>query len=107
VSGAVDRLCDRRRIELQEFAQAPGFQAIRAQSELTQMKYVDDIELASMTEWHGRILLLAGRVGKSGTIFRQRVSWSFRPGPLGLVAGGEDEQLCAARKPVSKKYVRP
>ena len=58
--GAVECLRDRRRIELQQFAQSAGLQAIRTESKFSKVKYFQDIELARVTERHVRILLLAG-----------------------------------------------
>jgi hypothetical protein len=78
-SGAVECLCDRGRIELQQFAQSAGLQAIRTESKFTKVKYFQDIELARMTERHVRILLLAGRGGNAVGFLTLQTAWSFRP----------------------------
>jgi hypothetical protein len=49
VTGAVDRLRDCGRIEFQQFAQSAGLQAIRTKTKFTEVKYLQDIELARMT----------------------------------------------------------
>jgi len=79
VPGAVDGLRDCGRIEFQQLAQSAGLQAIRTETEFTEVKDFQDIELARMTERHIRILLLAGQGGNAVSNFRQRTAWSFRP----------------------------